>query len=466
MDRLIKPEVQEIDFLFMRNQKCSQILKLTNLMHTMPVAVSLTSTDPSLFSLHPPLSLIPPLSTASFTLSFIKPHDQPPLSAAAASVVVRSSMLPTRKASHEDLLRLFSKPGPHIFKDASIPISLVGQDVAEFLLSPSWNSLEAQFQFSKAISVCDEPHLTSLLTAAVKSGRPRFVSTLIEAGADVLSCRDSLGAKDLICLAVESGKIESVKILIESGYVVDHKIDRFLHVAAAMNRVDMMEILCLSYVDLDLNAADHEGRTPLHVAAAHGRVEAIQFLVSVGGDVDVTGRDGWTPLHCAAEGGHLDAVECLLGHAVFAKYAVNAEGKTAFALAVERGNSHLYDALRLGDLLQRAARIDDLHTMKSCLAQGAKVNGVDQNGWTPLHRAAFKGHLESVKLLLSHGARVDSIDGSGYTPLLRAVEAGHVEVAMYLLSHGAKASLKSLRGVVKSDLECFRNHSSIVSREV
>ncbi|KAH6827626.1 hypothetical protein C2S53_015966 [Perilla frutescens var. hirtella] len=372
-------------------------------------------------------------------------------------------MLPTRRASHDDLLRLFSKLGPHIFKDATIPVSLVGRDVAGFLLSPLCKSLESDFQFSKAISVCDESQLNSLLRAAVENGRSNFVSNLIEAGADVVSCSDSLGGKSLMCLAVESGKIESVRILIESGYVIDAKNDLFLHVAAAMNRVDMMEIMCLSYIDIDLNAGDEQGRTPLHLAAANGQVEAIQFLVSVGSDGDVTDQDGRTPLHFAAEEGHLDAVERLLGHAVFAKYAVDREGKTAFALAVERGNSHLYDALRLGDLLQRAARIDDVHTMKSCLAQGAKVNGFDQNGWTPLHRAAFKGHLESVRLLLSHGARVDSVDGSGYTPLLRAVEAGHVEVAMYLLSHGAKASLKSLRGMVKSELECFKNHPSLVN---
>ncbi|KAG6426861.1 hypothetical protein SASPL_111096 [Salvia splendens] len=462
MDRLIKPEVQELNFSFTKGHKCTQSFNLTNLMHTMPVAVSLTSTDPSLFSLHPSLSVIPPLSTASFSLSLTKPFDQPPLSTPPA-VVVRSSMLPTRKASHDHLLHLFSKPGPHIFKDATIPISFVGLNVAQFLLSPCSNSLELDFQFSKAISVCDEKQLSSLLRSAVANGKSHFISTLIEAGADAVSCRERCDEESLMCLAVKSGKTESLEILIESGCVVDPSVDLLLHVAAAANHVDMMEIVCLSYVDLDLNAVDVQGRTALHIAALNGHTAAIQFLISVGADVDVTDREGWTPLHFAAENGHLDAVERLLGQAVFAKYAVNRDGKTAFGLAVERGNSHLYDALQLGDALQRAARLDDVHAMKSCLAQGAKVNGVDQNGWSPLHRAAFKGHLESVRLLVSHGARVDSVDGSGYTPLLRAVEAGHVEVAMYLLSHGAKASLKSLSGVVKFDLEGFNKHPSLVN---
>lgn len=325
--------------------------------------------------------------------------------------------------------------------------------------------MEADLKFSKAISVCDEPQLTSLLRTAVANGKSCVIPSLIDAGAD-LSCSGGCESEEesLICLAIKSEKIESVRILVESGCGVDRGRGLPLHAAAAGNRVDMMEILCLNFVDLDLNAADMQGRTALHIAALYGRVEAIQFLVSVGGDADRADAEGWTPLHHAAEEGHLGAAEALLEHAVFAKYAVNGEGKTAFALAVERGNSHLYDALHLGDLLHRAARLDDVHAMKSCLAQGAKVNGVDQNGWSPLHRAAFKGHLESARLLVSHGARVESVDGSGYTPLLRAVEAGHVEVAMYLLSHGAKASLKSLGGggVVKFDLEGFKNRPSLL----
>ncbi|KAI3473893.1 hypothetical protein Pfo_028080 [Paulownia fortunei] len=461
MDRLIKPDVQVLDLLFIRDQKCSQTFKLTNLMHTMSVAISLTASNPSVFSFAQPFSIIPPLSTASFTLLLNKPCDQPPLSTPPNTILVRSSMLPTGKAHQDDLRRLFSKPGPHIFKDATLPISLVGPHVVEFLLSPSSKSLEINFLFSKAISWCDESQLTSLLRIAADNGKSHFISALIEAGADV-NDRDSEG-ESLMYLAVKSGNTDAVQILIESGSVIDNKIDLFLHVAAAMNRVDLMEILCLGYVDIDLNSVNTQGQTPLHLAAIHGQVEALQFLVSVGSDVDITDGEGWTPLHYAAHEGHVKAVEYLLNHSVFAKYAVTKEGKTAFALAVDKGNSHLYDPLHLGDLLHRAARIDDVHTMKSCLAQGAKVDGRDQNGWTPLHRAAFKGHVESVKLLVSHGARVDLVDGTGYTPLLRAVEAGHVQVAMYLLSHGAKASLKSLKGMVHSDLECFKNHPSLVN---
>ncbi|XP_022858752.1 ankyrin-1-like, partial [Olea europaea var. sylvestris] len=232
----------------------------------------------------------------------------------------------------------------------------------------------------------------------------------------------------------------------------------------ASNNVDVDEGLS-NDVEFDVTKlpTNPSLRIPILDYNANIRDEVRRAYMLNGSDPDITDSNGWTPLHFAAHEGSVEAVEFLLNHSFLAKYVLTKEGKTAFSLAVDKGNLHLYDMLHLGDMLHRAARIDDIHTMKSCLAQGGNVNGRDQYGWTPLHRAAFKGHIESVKLLVSHGARVDLVDGAGYTPLLRAVEAGHVQVAMHLLSHGAKANLKSLKGVVPSDLECFKKYNSLVN---
>ncbi|KAA8543181.1 hypothetical protein F0562_021324 [Nyssa sinensis] len=445
MDRLVKPDVKEVNLTFTRGQKCSATFRLTNLMHTMSVAVSLTTTDPSLFSFGHPFSILPPLSTSSFTLLLSQPSDHPPLSTIPDTILVRSSMLPTGKAHQDDLRRLFSKPGSHVFKDATIPISFVGPDVVEALLSPS-KTLEIAFLLSKAIAWCDESQLTSLLISASMNGNSYIASALIEAGAE-LNSRDSDG-QSLLSLAIRSGDIDVLQLLIESGCTIDNSIDLFLHDAAAMDRVDLIEVLCLGFGDnIDVNSIDSCGRTALHVAAIRGHVDVLRFLVSMGGDPDVADCNGWTPLHCASAEGQGEAVEFLLTKcSTYVKYALTKDGKTAFAVAVDKGHSHLYDMLHLGDLLHRAARIDDVHGMKNSLAEGAKVNSRDQNGWTPLHRAAFKGRIESVKLLLNHGAQVDLVDDAGYTPLHRAVEAGHVQVALCLIAHGARTNVKNLKG--------------------
>ncbi|XP_009792343.1 protein VAPYRIN-LIKE-like [Nicotiana sylvestris] len=464
MDRLIKPDIEEFKLCFIRGQKSSATFKLTSLMHTMSVAVCLSTTKPSVFSFSHPFSIIPPLSTASFTLFLTNSCDQPPLSTPLDTVTVKSSMLPTGKATQDDLRRLFSRTGRHIFKDAKIPISLVGPQVVEFLLSPtssvsSNTLLDVSLLLPKALSLCDGCQLDSLLKSATKNGNSHCISALIEAGADV-NRRDSDG-DSVMSLAVKSGNLDSVQVLIESGYTVGNSVDRFLHDAAAMDRVDLMEILCLGYADIDLNSVDSQGRTAIHIAAIYGHVEVLQFLISVGSDPDMLDSQGWTPLHFAANQGHVEAVDFLLKHSNFAKFAVTKQGKTASELATDNGHSELYDILQLGDALHRAARKGDVVNIKKHMAEGANVNRRDQNGWTPLHRAAFKGEIEGVKVLVKHGAKLDVVDDCGYTPLHLAIEAGQKDVAVYLV---AQANLKSFKdkGLVSCDLDYVKNHPSHV----
>ncbi|XP_004247547.1 protein VAPYRIN-LIKE [Solanum lycopersicum] len=453
MDRLVKPDLDELKLCFIKGQKCYATFKLTNLMHTMSVAVALSTTNPSLFSFSYPFTIIPPLSTASFTLFLTNSCDQPPVYTPLDIVIVKSSMLPTGKASEDDLRRLFSRSGRHIFKDAKIPISLVGPQVVEFLLS-SKNLLDVSLLLPMALSSCHNCQLDSLLKSAAKNGNSHCISALIEAGADV-NRRDSDG-ESVMSLAVKYGDVDSVHVLIESGFTIDNSVDRFLHYAAATDCVDLMEILCLGYADIDLNSIDSQGRTPLHIAAIHGHVEVIQFLVSVGSDTDRLDAQGWTPLHFAATQGYVEAVGVLLNHSNFAKYVVTKQGKTAYELAIDKGHSKLYDVLQLGDTLHKAARKGDVADIKKCITEGANVNGKDQNGWTPLHRAAFKGRVEVAKVLVNNGAKLDLVDYVGYTPLHLAIEAGQEDVAIYLIAQGAKANLKSFKA--KEVVSCDFRH--------
>ncbi|KAL5983981.1 hypothetical protein ACLOJK_018083 [Asimina triloba] len=450
MDRLIAVDVKELLLPFTPNKpSISQTFTITNLMHTMSVAISLTTsastTQTSLFSFKPhlPFSVLPPLSSLSFSL-LSPPSALPPLSSSSplSTLSVRSSMLPTGKAQPADLRRIFATPGRHIFHDASLPIAFVGPHVVDFLLrSPL--SLHTSLLLSKGLLGCSAEHLSALLLDAAKAGNVAFVSALIEAGGNV-NCKGAGGASPL-SLAVASGQAGVVRALVAAGAQFKPGIDPFLHGAAAANRIDLLE--ALSEVCGGVNSVDSGGRAPAHVAAARGHVEALRFLVAAGGDPSLADSDRWTPLHCAATEGRQEAVEFLLEHAPFTKYSLTKDGKSPFSLAVDHGHFHLLDALRLGDMLHRAAAMDDVHGLKSCISQGAKVNGRDQNGWTPLHRAAFKGRIESVKLLISHGAKLDLVDNAGYTPLRCAAEAGHVEVALYLIAHGTTSGKqKNLKG--------------------
>ncbi|CAN0892565.1 Protein VAPYRIN-LIKE [Linum grandiflorum] len=268
MDRLVRTEVKEVEILYKKGQKCTASFKVTNLMHTMSVAISLsTTTNPSssssLFSFSHPLSIISPLSTVSYAVVLSSSTAvAPPLSAA---ISVSSAMLPTGKATADDLRRLFSVPGRHVFRDAVVHVSVVGHQVAEWIVSDSYCSKS----FEKAVSRCSVNQVNGLLRSAVASGKADFVRILIEKGAD-LNRRDSGSC---------------------------------LFAAAAANRVDIMQMLSANFGSVDMNSTDSMGRTPIHAAAMNGHEKAIRFISFAGGDSDLADKKGFTPLHLAAEKG-------------------------------------------------------------------------------------------------------------------------------------------------------------------
>ncbi|KAK4763796.1 hypothetical protein SAY87_013234 [Trapa incisa] len=460
MDRLVELDVREIELIFKSREKCAKSFRVTNLMHAMPVAVSLSTTKPSLFTFDQPLSIIPHLSTVTYTITSA-PMDQPIISSTPDSVVVKSSMLPIGKAQENDLRRLFARPGPRVFKDATIPISFTGFQVIKFLIGRAPQFPDMDYLINRSIPWCNQAQLTTLLRSAILGRDVRTVLALIDAGADVNYAEP--GEKSLLSVAIDAGSLEILEALFSSGTVIDNSID-LVHEAAERNRVDLMKVICKGLSEADVNCVDSNGRTPIHVAAAKGSVEAVRLFILAGGNPNTVDSTGWTPLHCAAEKGHLGVVEFLLECPEFnGKYVINSEAKTAFGLAAENNHKHLYDSLQLGDLLHRAARVGDVNGINSCLLQGANVNSRDQNGWTPLHRAAFKGWTECVRALLGGGADVDAADEAGCTPLQCALEAGQVETAMLLVAKGAKAGVKSLRSccIPVEKLDRLRKHRSL-----
>lgn len=68
---------------------------------------------------------------------------------------------------------------------------------------------------------------------------------------------------------------------------------------------------------------------------------------------------------------------------------------------------------------------------------GAKLDSVDENGFSALSVAAYNGCKDTVKELLKLGANPESGPSSGRA-LVLACAQGHVEIAELLLAHGAQ----------------------------
>lgn len=72
-----------------------------------------------------------------------------------------------------------------------------------------------------------------------------------------------------------------------------------------------------------------------------------------------------------------------------------------------------------------------------------QVNAANNNGITPLIRAACDGSEQVVRSLIDRGADVNARRKDGFTPLLLASFYGHRKIVRLLLDHGADVEIKS-----------------------
>lgn len=443
MDKLVKVELAEVELKFRPSVRCTAAIKVTSLIHTMPVAVKLMTTRPASYSFSPDfVALLQPLSSAVFTLVLL-PTTAPPLASPSDCLLVDAALSPAlHRANSAALRRFFSRPALPIFRDASLPIHLLGTHALQSIHFPSFIHRDL---LPRIIQSCSPRELSAALPLAAHAGAGGTVSALLNAGADP-NARSAAG-KSAISLAVSSGSVEAVEALLDSGAA-----DRPFHEAAAKNRTDLIALLLArsgsgSWTEW-ADEPDLDGRMPIHSAAATGAVDALRLCLSFGGDPSRTDANGWTPLHCSAAGGHLDAAKLLIRSSDFdLRRALTREGRwkrrrTPFDLAVEKGHAHMYELLVPGGEVIRSDRCGGAGEVSTAVRATGRARERDQNGWTALHAAAMKGRVESVKELVEYGAELEAVDDAGHTPLHCALEAGHTEVALLLVGCGARTGLK------------------------
>jgi ankyrin repeat protein len=95
--------------------------------------------------------------------------------------------------------------------------------------------------------------------------------------------------------------------------------------------------------------------------------------------------------------------------------------------------------------LIKAAKHRDLTNLKNAISSGAKLDGTDSQGWTPLFHAASNGWTEGMKILIGAGADVNHGRDTGFTALFSAVITGHIEAVLVLLEAGAQ--VRDVQGI-------------------
>lgn len=92
--------------------------------------------------------------------------------------------------------------------------------------------------------------------------------------------------------------------------------------------------------------------------------------------------------------------------------------------------------------LMSATANNDIDGVRFFSKAGASIiNQRNKGGATSLHIACREGNFEIVKILIDNGANVNIIDNEGWSPLMRASLAGKQDIVEILLKNGAKAQL-------------------------
>lgn len=213
--------------------------------------------------------------------------------------------------------------------------------------------------------------LSPLTLAALKGHRP-LVEALIERGADVTAPGDGQG-RTALWYAAWYGWLPVVDALLERGAepaAADRDGGTPLINAVERGHLDVIQRLLDAGAPLELHEA------PLLVAARHGRTAVVEYLLSMGWDINgVQNDDGSynSPLALACEMNHLDLVEMLL-HRGAPVDARNSEGRTPLLLAAVSGFPTVMK--RLLDAGADATAKDNDGRSAGDLAGGLRADGV------------------------------------------------------------------------------------------
>ena len=265
-----------------------------------------------------------------------------------------------------------------------------------------------------------------------------------------------------------SGSIHEtgIRLLLENGASVcrqDLEGNTPLHCAAFGSNLRIFQLYLSRYAqenqdNMIKTMENKQGETLLHWAAAGGKTDIMEYLISLGLDVNKPNSNHWTPLVCAVtpskgKNGSEDAIRAaglLLLHNADA-LVTTTEGWTplhCLALHADKDRSGNMAALA-EELIMRGADVEARASMlaperattvadrsRFRLCWGSRLQEVMQlaasnpdiikQDLTPLQWAAHHGAAGVVKAVLAHGADPSCDDGFGNTPARLVIDSPHL----------------------------------------
>ena len=245
---------------------------------------------------------------------------------------------------------------------------------------------------------------------------------------------------------------------------------------------------------MGIETPDKEGFRPIHIACQYGSLPIIEYLISLGCDLNYKIYNVYTPFIIACIHNYFSIAEYFLKNLKFdfksqnlnfifqiSCYKTNLElvkfliehgydpcipddkgelpiinsynGRIIeYIMTVFKNDKNIVDS-NGRTFLHYAALFDDIELIQYLINSLHIDKDIkDDKEMTPLHFAGFMGKLKTVKYLISIDSNKDSIDKFGRSPLHYAFLNDHIRVYEYLISIGANPSIEDFEGKTPSSL--------------
>lgn len=301
-------------------------------------------------------------------------------------------------------------------------------------------------QFKSDVQLADTDQWTALHYAA----RDNYISILrycLEKKANVNARNRNLWTP--LHLAAHNGNNNAVRLLLYFGALDTFKNSNgktAMQLALDKNlteTVDLLQNKLMNPVDLffggletyvidsvkksgDLSSVNQFGQNLLHAALIRGYMDFAEWLVLKGIDINFKDKSGLTPLIVSASLNQGEFCELLIKKGALVT-AFDTTGMTALHYAIIHQDTFLIRLL---------------------IEKHADVNKRQMSEGTPLETACWHhGDIGIVKTLVLNGALINPIGFNDWSPLNLCIKKQRIDAALWLIEQGANVNFKNSNGI-------------------
>lgn len=308
-----------------------------------------------------------------------------------------------------------------------------------------------------------------LLRELIKFGDLKFVEILLESESDIeyWICPGEGLKSNPIVLSMETGGLEIMKLLIDKNMVLPKlgiESGSCIHVASLKGRTHIIEYLHTLGVDID--KPDCNGYTPLYYACFANKIDTVKAIIRCGANIN-TRFDGicapilkdCTLIMFACYYSFIELAHILIEHGI--SLESNIYGRTALHIACYKSDEYLIKLLLKKNIDMDEIDIDGTtalrHTIvKYCGGACMKLlldGGANPNiGSYPLMLISIDYmNMDCIRYLLDAKININ-VEFNGITPLIAAVNRLDSDLVKLFIEYGADVNLR-VRGPLKSSLD-------------